>query len=219
MAKRLPYLSTPGVVTSIFNKIIEAATPERFTQDFLAETLSASGGSARAIIPVLKRVGMLQEDGSPTDLYKKFRNAETRGAAMAAAIRIGYKDLFDRNERADKLSREKIAEFVNEISGKEKGNSVDSQTVSTFFNLTAFANFEEKMDGISKSEAITPSEDVMNYENNQPTEMSSARKNEVDTPLTLAYSINLHLPETDDITVFDAIFKSLNANILKKFDG
>ena len=75
------------------------------------------------------------------------------------------------------------------------------------------------MDGISKSEAITPSEDVMNYENNQPTEMSSARKNEVDTPLKLAYSINLHLPETDGITVFDAIFKSLNANILKKFDG
>lgn len=75
------------------------------------------------------------------------------------------------------------------------------------------------MDGISTPEAITLSEDVINYENNQPPDMSSARKNEVESPLTLAYSINLHLPATDDIKIFDAIFKSLNANILKKFDG
>jgi hypothetical protein len=34
--------------------------------------------------------------------------------------------------------------------------------------------------------------------------------------LNLAYTINLVLPKTDDVAVFNAIFKSLRENLLKK---
>jgi len=33
--------------------------------------------------------------------------------------------------------------------------------------------------------------------------------------LNLSYTINLNLPETDDINVYNAIFKSLKENMLK----
>lgn len=36
-----------------------------------------------------------------------------------------------------------------------------------------------------------------------------------ETRLGLSYTINLNLPATSDIAVFDAIFKSLKENVLK----
>jgi hypothetical protein len=46
-------------------------------------------------------------------------------------------------------------------------------------------------------------------------EGSGKTKKESGMKLNLAYSINLHLPASDDIKVFDAIFKSLKENLLK----
>ena len=37
--------------------------------------------------------------------------------------------------------------------------------------------------------------------------------------LNLAYTINLNLPATSDIAVFNAIFKSLKENLLKDANG
>jgi hypothetical protein len=37
-----------------------------------------------------------------------------------------------------------------------------------------------------------------------------------DLRLNLAYTINLVLPKTDDVAVFNAIFKSLRENLLRK---
>jgi hypothetical protein len=97
-----------GLVPKILDKITEAQQPERFTQDYLSTKLGFSGGSARVFIPLLKRIGFLSSDGVPTALYAKFRNGDTRGAAMAQALRIGYKELFERNEYAQDLPREKL---------------------------------------------------------------------------------------------------------------
>jgi len=220
LSTKLPYLASPGTVKTVLDKIITARTPERFTQDFLETKLGAKGGSARAVIPLLKRIGMLEQDGSPTDIYRKFRNNGTSGAAMAKAIRHGYKELYDRNEYVHELEKPKLLEIVNEISGKEKGNSVDSFTVSTFLNLKEYSDFEASFEE-AKNEPLDV-KPTTSQETNTPS--STAQRTPIkqaqgDTPLALAYSINLHLPETDDIKVFDAIFRSLNNNILKQTDG
>ena len=83
MPAALPYMVASGLVTKILHKIIEARRPERFTQDFLETKLGFSGGSAMAMIPLLKRIGFLNSDGTPTALYDQFRNTDTQGAAMA----------------------------------------------------------------------------------------------------------------------------------------
>lgn len=94
MSKKIPYLLSPGTLRKVLNKVIEAKTPERFTQDFLETKLSFKGGSARAVIPYLKRLKMLEQDGTPTDLYRKFRNSDTSGSAIAQAMKEGYSELF-----------------------------------------------------------------------------------------------------------------------------
>ncbi len=213
MTSKLPYMASPGSVRTVLEKIIEARVPERFTQDFLETKLGAKGGSARPIIPLLKRIGLLQQDGSTTDLYRRFRTDNTRGAAMATALRIGYGELFDRNEYAHELSKPKLLELINSVSGAEKGNRSDELTASTFLNLKEYADFDadeepnERVEGpIQKIESLEQS--------TNPSEAYTAKTTEND--FNISYTINLNLPETDDIKVFNAIFKALNEHILKK---
>lgn len=217
MSAKLPYLASPGTVKTVLDRIIEARTPERFTQDFLETKLGATGGGARAVIPLLKRIGMLEQDGGPTDLYRKFRNTDTSGAAMAQAMRHGYSEIFARNEYAQDLAKPKLLEMINEISGNEKGNSADKLTATTFMNLKEYADFDADADD-DRVEHEQPIESQIPTQTHQP-QTSPPRHPQSNSPLTLAYSINLHLPETDDIKVFDAIFQSLNKNILKRTDG
>ena len=40
MATKLPYVVQPGTMLKIFEKVKEAKTPDRFTQDFLSTKLS-----------------------------------------------------------------------------------------------------------------------------------------------------------------------------------
>ncbi len=213
-------MASPGTVKTVLDKIIEAKVPERFTQDFLETKLGAKGGSARPIIPFLKRIGFLQQDGSTTELYRKFRNTTTSKAAMAKAIKHGYAELFERNEYANDLPKPRLLELISEISGAEKGNSADGLTASTFMNLKEYADFEEELTGEDVSEpSPLPSQqyNVANTQQHAPPPPPASQQ--PGTPLTLSYTINLNLPETDDIKVFNAIFQSLNENILKRSNG
>lgn len=217
MSAKLPYMTSPGTVKTVLDKIIEAKMPERFTQDFLETKLSAKGGSARPIIPLLKRIGFLQQDGTTTELYRKFRNTTTTKASMAEAIKIGYSKLYDRNEYAHELPKSKLLELISEVSGAEKGNKADEYTAATFLNLKEYADFDEDLPA-NDTNPSTPHNAPPNFNLQEPT-APPQQKQQGDTPLSLTYTINLNLPETDDIKVFDAIFQSLRKNILKDTNG
>jgi hypothetical protein len=112
MPTKLPYAVQPGSIRKIFDKIQEAKTPDRFTTDFLETKLGFRGGNYRQFIPLAKKLGLLGSDGSPTDLYKSFRNHHTSKVAMASAIKIGYREVFDRNEYAGALTRDQLKGLV-----------------------------------------------------------------------------------------------------------
>lgn len=69
----MPYMTVPGTLAKILDKIKTAATPENFNQDFLANTLGFKGGNYRTFIPWAKKLGLINSDGTPSALYKKFR--------------------------------------------------------------------------------------------------------------------------------------------------
>jgi hypothetical protein len=98
MAENPAYVPAYGNVTKVLKKIQTAATPSRFTQDFLATKLNLKGGSPKPVIPFLKRTGFIGSDGVPTELYKRFRNTSERGKAAAEALRKGYNSLYEVND-------------------------------------------------------------------------------------------------------------------------
>jgi hypothetical protein len=220
MSVKLPYMSTPGLIPKILGKIQEARRPDRFTQDFLETKLGHSGGSARAIIPLLKRMGFLSSDGTPTRLYDQFRNSATERAALAQGARNAYAEVFDRNRYAGDLTRDKFAALVTEITGLEKDSSVGSLVVSTFWKLKEGSDFEAELTDEPGTEVRTEdpgrrgADEAMVVERTTGSAGSLGQKPEGEVKLNIGYTINLNLPETTNPDVFNAIFRSLKEHLL-----
>ncbi|MCL5067451.1 MAG: DUF5343 domain-containing protein, partial [Thaumarchaeota archaeon] len=207
MANQLPYVNRPPTMVRIFAKVKEAKTPERFTVDFLETKLGFRGGTSRPFIPLAKKLGFLNSDGTPTDLYNKFRNDRTSKTAMAQALRTGYRELFERNEYANSLKHDDFRGLVVEVTGLDSKSRTVQLICQTFDNLKSLADFEGKL--TSEVEADAGKQQPASNQDNERTATD-------DVGLNLSYSINLVLPKTDDPAVFNAIFKSLRDNLLRR---
>jgi hypothetical protein len=198
--KKVPYLQAYGNITRTLDKIKTAQVPPRFSQDFLETTLSLSGGGARPVIPYLKRTGFLGSDGTPTELYRRFRNDTQSGAAAAEALKTGYSALYEVNEYIHDASDADLKGVVVQVTGSERTSSTVNAIVGSFKALRAYADFDAPaaaVESVRAEETVSPSRST--------TPAGSIR---------LGYTINLNLPATSDIAVFDAIFKSLREHLL-----
>ena len=210
----LAYMASPGTLPKILSKICEATVPENFNGDFLGTKLGFKGGNQKSFISWAKKCGFLNSDGTPTQLYKNFRNPSSRTESMAEALRIGYSDAFERNEYANDLDRKNFTKLISEITGNPHDNSTVKNIVSSFFLAKDFADFEKK-----SSSADVPSDIPIELESSQPKPQTkeiphqSSKKN---LNLGLSYTINLVLPKTDDPAIYNAIFKSLKENLLNE---
>ncbi|MBP1843109.1 hypothetical protein J2046_001363 [Rhizobium petrolearium] len=205
MPASLPYMSAPGTIKTALDRIKSAATPERVTQDFVQTKLQIKGGTGASVPPFLKKIGLVNSDGSPSILYHKFRNSQTAGQAIAEALKFGYRELFDVNEYCYELSEKELHSLVCQVTGAASDSSVARQTVSSFRNLRSYADFDapsKAAEVVNDSESfITPS-----YPPPPPSERGLG--------LNLSYTINLNLPATADQAVFNAIFRSLREHLL-----
>ena len=204
----IPYVNAYGAITKALERIQTAPTPERFTQDFLFTKLNLKGGSPKPIIPFLKRTGFLNSDGTPTDLYKEFRNEALRPKAAARAVKKGYPALYEINEYVHDLNDKELEGVIVQATGLDSKSKTLKTIVGSFKALRSFAKFDE---GASQEEEqIEVSELEQKVE---PTAPQPSLKEPVG--LKLGYVINLNLPATSDVAVFDAIFKSLRKHILE----
>jgi hypothetical protein len=206
MADYPPFMNASGTIPKILAKVIEAKTPQRFTQDYLAKTLGFPGGSAKPFIPLAKRLGLLSSDGAPTEVYNKFRDPNHRKTAMAQAMKTGYADLFTRNENAHKLDRKGLEGLVIQSTGLDQAAPTLRAIVGTFEALKAFADFDT---------SVGVSEKKKKEETEQKKDGGQDGGGGHDTALNLSYNINLNLPKSDDPAVFNAIFKALREHLLK----
>lgn len=208
----LPYITAPGNIDKAFNAIKAAATPERITQDFVKTILQIPGGSGDQVTSFLKKLGFANPDGSPSEIYRKFRNPATSKRAAAQALRFGYQPLYVRNEYMHELSDERLKGLIIEETGLGHDAGPVVLVVSAIKALKKFADFsvavDENLNQKDTSESQAPVAMASHYN-------SSSQEN-AELGLNLSYTINLNLPATSDIAVFNAIFKSLKENLLQR---
>src|SRR6266700_1478546 len=199
MATSVPFMQAYGNITKALDKIRDASTPERFTQDFLSSKLNLTGGGARPVIPFLKRTGFLASDGSPTELYKRFRNPAQGGAAAAEALRIGYEPLYEVNENVHTLNDPALKGLVVQVTGAEPSSSRVGAIMGSFKALKAYADFDAPrvVEEAAQEDADLASGGAADMGDGTPL-----------AGLRLGYTINLNLPATSDIAVFNAIFRA-----------
>jgi hypothetical protein len=204
----LPYVPSYGSITKALDRIKKASTPTRFTQDFLATKLDMPGGSPKPLIPFLKRTGFLASDGTPTSLYQRFRNDAQTGAAAAEALRIGYRPLYEINEYIHAASDSEIKGAIVQATGAKNNSSTVKVILGSFKALRDVADFDADPADVP----IEPDGEVTSI-----TSQDGLGRDQAGLPagLSLGYTINLHLPATSDVSVFNAIFKSLREHLLR----
>lgn len=207
----LPYVTASGNIEKALKGIKAAATPETVSQDFVKTILGIKGGSGNQMTAYLKKIGFATTDGTPTNLYKKFRNSTTEGWAVAQALRTGYAPLYVRNEYMHKLSDEDLKGLVVEETGAEQDSSTVPLIMACIKQLKKFAKWdaapaEEKMEKVVV-EPVTAS--------NPPQQSQITGHIPQSLGLNLGYTINLNLPATSDPAVFNAIFRALKEHLLR----
>lgn len=203
----LPYITAPGNIDKAFQGIKTAATPERVSQDFVKTILKISGGSGSQVTAFLKKIGFANPDGAPSEIYKKFRNSSTSGKAAAQALKLGYAPLFTRNEYMYQLTDAQLKGLIIEETGQGDDSSVVALVLASIKAIKKHANWSDETLEDQPEKTMTAVSEVVNAPS---TSASSAG-----IGLNLSYTINLNLPATSDVAVFNAIFKSLKENLLK----
>lgn len=212
MAENLPYSTSVGTLENMLEKIKTASVPERFTQDFVSTKLAMKGGTAASCIPFIKKMGFVGTDGTPTDLYKEFRNPKKSRIAVGKSFRSLYQRLYEMNEYIHDASDQDVLGLIVECTGGERDSASTKYTLATFNMLRRISDFDSPENNEPEEPQIPlPPKIHPSYEIPvQPQSHSSSGKS-----INLSYTINLNLPATKDIEVFNAIFKSLKEHLLE----
>lgn len=204
-----PFVNAHGAIPKLFAEIKKASVPPKFNQDFLETALELKSSSHRALIPLLKRLDFIDAANAPTATYKNFRDDEHSGSIMSIAVKHAYSSVFNANEYAYKLNRTELNKKLISLLGTSEDDpniSAVSGTLSELFKLSDFESSHSK----HKNLKLKPidAESIIEEKPAQPQGQISKHQ------FGLSYTINLNLPATTDIQVFNAIFKSLKDNIL-----
>lgn len=202
-AKHLPYVNAYGSIKDLFLAIQKAAVPTKFSQDFLSTKLGLKSSSHRALIPLLKRLGFVDPNNVPTDAYKGYRDPKKAKAVMGAQLRTAYSDLFTADQYAYELKKEDLVSKLANITGAAADDAALSATAATFIALRDLASFE--------AESEEAAEKIPDPPKTPPKEVEHGQRHR---KLGISYTINLNLPATTEVEVFNAIFKSLKEHIL-----
>jgi hypothetical protein len=200
----LPYTSSPGVLKRVLEKIPHSEKPGVFNTDFLATVLGASGGAARPIVPILKAAGLLNQSGAPTELYSQFQTEAGRPAAAIQAMKNGFAEIFRRNQYAHRTDEAALADIVVAVTGLPKRDGVVRYITNTF------QVFQEFCKGYR--EESTPEAEQEGGDREPSSSLTSSLT--ASRSMQLAYNINVVLPETTNVEVYNVIFRSLKANLL-----
>ena len=214
MAENLPYSTSAGTLEKMLEKIKQASAPERFTQDFVGTKLAMKGGTAKACIPFIKKMGFVANDGAPTDLYREFRNPAKSRLAVGKAFRKLYERLYEMNEYVHDASDRDVLGLIVECTGNEHDNAATKYTLTTFNMLRKHADFDF-LDTDEQTVEVEQPQAEAEMPNQIPINIPTQNLPQQGKSINLAYTINLNLPATKDIEVFNAIFKSLKEHILE----
>jgi len=200
------YLVTTKNLDAFFNALTNAQSPPKFTQKFL-EQLEFKSTNDRLYIGLLKGLKFIDDAGVPLERYYKFLDQTESKKILAEAIKEAYSDLFAINKKANDYTAADVKNKLKTIyQGKKSENVLDLMS-KTFKSLCDYADWTTN----SKTESVIKTDEnivVQNIEEKKTTVEKEAPHVKVKTP-ELHYNIQIHLPESRDPAVYDAIFKSL----------
>lgn len=204
------YLTSTKNFDSIMNSILAARAPERFTNKFL-EDLGFKSSNDRLITGVMKGLGFLNETGEPTQRYYDFLDQTQSKKVLAVGIQEAYKALFDLRRDAQNMSQDEVKNKLKTITQGQKGERVIESMAKTFKTLCDYADWSDPETIEDESEEVEESQTNVSQLKENSRELVTVQSKK---SLGLCYNIQIHLPETTNMAVYDAIFQSIKKHLM-----
>ena len=213
MALTNAYLQTTKNLQSIINSVVSAKAPERFTNKFL-EDLGFKSSNDRLYIGLFKALGLLDENSAPTSRYHQLLDQAETGKVLAIGIQEAYEDLFALRKDAYKLTIDEVKGKLKTLTQGQKSDNIIQLMSNTFKALCDIADWNSPVPvqvntttNDTVASAATSTVDASRGQFTEAYPNSSDRMN-------LHYNIQIHLQETTNMAVYDAIFQSLKKHLM-----
>jgi hypothetical protein len=206
VAESYPYIISNNKIEPILAKIRSAAKPERFSTREALIKWGFPASNDRAMVGVLKSLGFLNDNGNPTEYYDRLRDPTDWQYVLGERMRDLYSELYAIDTAIHNASESEIKGAISRVTGQDD-ESV-KRYYATFKTLASLAKFDPKPNKAPEP-AKKPDE--------PPPRVNPAVRLSTDRPKhegpDFHYNIQIHLPITTDITVYNAIFRSLREQL------
>lgn len=212
MPSQYPFVVSNNKIEPLLTRIRTATKPERLTMELLT-TWGFPSSNDRALPRLLRALGFLTESSQPTPLYDRLRDPRDYRRALGDSIRSTYADLFSIDPNIHKAPDDDVRAAMSRITGKDLDTV--KRYFSTFKTLTSLADLEPIAPNaplappISAVEPTPPPAPTTDKGAGQGKQSGHTQSRATE----YHYNIQIHLPVTTDITVYNAIFKSLRENL------
>lgn len=218
MPTEVPYMMSITNVPAILEKIRTAGTPPKFTHEFLKSTLGFTGSNDRGVIKVLRQMRFLSADSVPTPRYNEYRG-EQPGKAIAIGLREGWSDFFLADEKIYERSNSQIQSIAKSLTGA--GDSVAQKIASTFkafsdkadWSADASSQQYERSGDLGNTD---PDLDAAKGDDQRGGNGDNAGNGSTNGTglFELHHDVHIHLPPTNDVSVYRAIFQAIKAELM-----
>jgi hypothetical protein len=130
------YTTVPNSLEKLLERIPTLGRPDKVNSSWLA-SIGMGGGNNQSMIRVLKGLGAVAADGTPSDVWTAIRAKDK--AKIGAAVRGMYSDLFSIYPDADKKDAEALLAFFR--ANTDLGEKAQRLSVQTFQVLCEFGEF------------------------------------------------------------------------------
>ena len=199
----VPYMPSVKNLHAILDKIQHAAVPEVFGYDFLRD-LGFTSSNDRSIVKLFKYLGFLDSSSRPQTSYRDFVDHTKTKIILAERLRSTFDDLYVSNKKAHEMTADQLKGWFKSKTGK--GDSVAIKMATTFKTLADYADFSTAL----------PKEHLKTKE---PEKLPPAKEERKlifeEHGLGLVYRFEIHLPDTQNIDTFRAIFRAMREELMQ----
>jgi len=195
----IPWTPLTKKVEAYFTKIKEAEVPSKVDGAWLKAAGWRSGDDYKIIV-IWKTLGLVDAQNQPTNEWLKFKTPTSSRKTLARAIKNGYSGLFSMYSDAWRKDDEALYSYFMSKTGESEKKV--TQMVTIFKTLVQMADFqvESPIDLDDKTDEV-------------PQRKTQTKVSKRIGP-SIHINIELHLPATDDIKVYDNLFMSMKKHLL-----
>jgi hypothetical protein len=206
MDQDIPYMPSIKNLHSILDAIQRAAVPDAFNVDFLKD-LGFTSSSDRPVTKLLKFLGMLDSANRPQTAYREFLDHTRAKTVLGIRLRAAYDDLFTADKNAHTKTASALKGWFRTKTGV--GDKVAEKMATTFRSLAQYAD-------LTATPQIETKADIEKKEPPAPLETPPPppiKPTVLEGSLGLVYRIEIHLPDTQNIDTYRAIFRALREEL------